>query len=98
MRVRRVGGRLHRLFQAVIGAGNSQWQQCTFGYPLGLIESEQTNRYFTRLRESFDDCAGDAKVIRPLVKPRMKKADDFPGSRIDGSDVGTFITIAEYAA
>jgi hypothetical protein len=85
----------HQSLARVIACG---LQQCTFSHSLGLVESEQARCDFALRRERFDDGAGDAKVIRPLVQPRMKEADDFSGSRVDGCDIGTLVTIAEYAA
>jgi hypothetical protein len=85
----------HQSLTRVIACG---LQQCTFSHSLGLIESEQTSCDFALQRERFDDCTADAKVIRPLLQPRMKETDDFSCSRVDSCDIGAFVAIAEYAA
>jgi hypothetical protein len=73
-------------------------QHCALGDSLGLIEPQQTGRDFSLRRKRFNDRPGDAKVIRPPVQPRMKKAGDFSCIGVDGCDVGSLIAIAEYAA
>ncbi len=73
-------------------------QQCTFSDSLGLVELQEASCNFAKRCKRFDNRSRDPKVIRPLVQTRVKKANHFSRSRVNGRHIGTLVTIAEDAA